>query len=87
MPARMSPHYLTLHTYLLVPLTPFVHSPPCCCSGMDFYVVLDRPGYNVAKRRQRLSRVGVQHKVTKEDAMKWFQTKFEGVVLNKSHAL
>ena len=54
-------------------------------AGMDFYVVLDRAGYRVAKRRQRLSRVGVQHKVTREDAIKWFQTKFEGVVLNKQH--
>jgi hypothetical protein len=54
-------------------------------AGMDFYVVLDRAGYRVAKRRQQLSRVGVQHKVTKEDAIKWFQTKFEGVVLNKQH--
>jgi large subunit ribosomal protein L11e len=51
---------------------------------MDFYVVLERPGYRVARRRQRLSRVGVQHRVTKDDAMKWFQTKFEGVVLNKA---
>jgi len=23
--------------------------------------------------------------VTKEDSIKWFQTKFEGVVLNKAH--
>ena len=53
-------------------------------SGMDFYVVLDRPGYRVAKRRQRQARVGIQHRLTKEDAMKWFQQKFDGVVLNKS---
>jgi large subunit ribosomal protein L11e len=52
-------------------------------AGMDFYVVLDRAGYRVAKRRQRLAKVGVQHRVTKEDAIKWFQTKFEGIVHNK----
>lgn len=40
---------------------------------MDFYVVLERPGYRVAKRRQRLAKVGVQHRVTKEDSIKWFQ--------------
>lgn len=51
---------------------------------MDFYIVLERRGYRVAKRRKQLSRVGVGHRVTKDDAMKWFQTKFEGVVLNKS---
>jgi large subunit ribosomal protein L11e len=51
---------------------------------MDFYVVLDRPGYRVAKRRKQQARVGIQHRLTKEDAMKWFQQKFDGVVLNKS---
>lgn len=29
--------------------------------------------------------VGVHHRVQKEDSIKWFQTKFEGVVLNKLH--
>jgi hypothetical protein len=38
------------------------------------------------RRRSRHSRVGVQHRLTREDAIKWFQTKFEGVVLNKAHA-
>ncbi len=37
--------------------------------GMDFYVVLERPGYRVARRR-RTARVGVQHRVTKDDAIK-----------------
>ena len=59
---------------------------PCChAAGMDFYVVLERPGYRVAKRRRCKTVVGTQHKVTKDDAIKWFQTKFEGVVLNKAH--
>lgn len=40
-------------------------------SGMDFYVVLERPGYRVARRRRILSRVGVQHRIAKEDAIKW----------------
>lgn len=38
---------------------------------MDFYVQLDRPGYRVRARRARKTRVGVQHRVTKEDAIKW----------------
>ncbi len=46
---------------------------------MDFFVVLDRAGYRVAKRRRCLAKVGVQHRVTRDDAIKWFQTKFEGV--------
>ena len=40
-------------------------------AGMDFYVVLERPGYRVGRRRRAVSTVGIQHKVTKEDSMKW----------------
>ena len=38
---------------------------------MDFYVVLDRAGYRVAKRRKCVQHVGTPHKITKEDAIKW----------------
>ena len=41
--------------------------------GMDFYVVLNRPGYRVAKRKAKCAKIGYQHKVTKTDAVKWFQ--------------
>lgn len=54
---------------------------------MDFFVVLERAGYRVSRRRRCKNRVGVQHRVTKEEAMKWFQTKFEGVLLNKAHTI
>lgn len=47
----------------------------CCLfvlwPGMDFYVALERPGFRVARRRRIHNRVGVQHRITKEDAMKW----------------
>lgn len=43
--------------------------------GMDFYVVLARPGYNIAYRRRKKSRVGFKHRLTKADAQKWFQQK------------
>ena len=60
------------------------YDPSTGIYGMDFYVVLERPGYRVSRRRQQHARVGYPHKVTKEDAVKWFQTKFEGVVVNKA---
>ena len=41
--------------------------------GMDFYIVLNRPGYRVAKRKAKCAKIGYQHKVTKTDAVKWFQ--------------
>lgn len=45
--------------------------PLYALAGMDFYVCLERPGYRVARRRKMKTRVGVQHKVTKDDAIKW----------------
>ena len=50
---------------------------------MDFYVCLERPGFRVARRRRCKNRVGFKHRVTKADSMKWFQQKFEGVILEK----
>ncbi|CAM6103594.1 unnamed protein product [Calypogeia fissa] len=52
--------------------------------GMDFYMVLESPEYRVGRRRRAKSCVGIQYRVTREDAMKWFQVKYEGVILNKS---
>nr|CAB3475835.1 unnamed protein product [Digitaria exilis] len=62
------------------------YDPSTGIYGMDFYVVLERAGYRVARRRRCKARVGIQHRVTKEDAMKWFQVKYEGVILNKAQA-
>jgi large subunit ribosomal protein L11e len=45
---------------------------------MDFYVVLGRRGNRVGRRKHQLNRVGAPHRLTKEDAMKWFQTTYEG---------
>merc|ERR1711885_22217 len=51
--------------------------------GMDFYVCLERKGFRVVRRRRCKSRIGAPHRISKEDAIKWFQQKFEGVVLEK----
>jgi large subunit ribosomal protein L11e len=49
--------------------------------GMDFYVVMGRPGQRVARRKQKKARVGFQHKVKKEDTMAWFKQRFDGILL------
>jgi len=51
--------------------------------GMDFYVVLGRPGFRVTRRRRARGKVGLQHRVTKDESIKWFEDKFDGVVLRK----
>merc|ERR1712084_69874 len=57
------------------------YDPSIGIFGMDFYVVLGRPGARIAKRRRARSRVGFPHKLTKEDAQKWFQQKYDGILL------
>jgi len=52
---------------------------------MDFFVVLERPGFRVSRRRKCQKKVGKSHKLTKTDAMKWFQQKFEGVILARAY--
>jgi len=49
--------------------------------GMDYYVVLGRPGYNVPKKRRAYGKLGHKHRVTKDESMKWFQQKYDGVIL------
>lgn len=51
--------------------------------GMDFYVVLGRKGNRVARRKLQQSRVGYSHKLKKDDAIRWFQTKYEGIVMEE----
>jgi large subunit ribosomal protein L11e len=51
------------------------YDPSIGIYGLDFYVVLGRPGFNVCHRRQQTGKVGFGHRLTKEDAMKWFQQK------------
>ena len=58
------------------------YDPSIGIYGMDFYVVLGRPGTSVRQRRRKTGRVGAPHRLHKEDAMKWFQTKYDGIILN-----
>lgn len=49
--------------------------------GMDFYIVLARPGGRIAKRHRSPAPLGVSHRISKEEAIKWFQAKYDGVVI------
>jgi len=47
------------------------YDPSVGIYGMDFYVVLARPGYRVAQKKYKKARVGVNHRIGKEDAKTW----------------
>merc|ERR1712060_601002 len=58
------------------------YDPSTGIYGMDFYVHLSRPGLRVQYRKLRRGKVGFAHRLKKEDGMKWFQTKYDGIILN-----
>ena len=49
--------------------------------GMDFYVILARPGGRVSKKKHCRGRLGKYQKVTKEDAKQWFTEKCAGTII------
>jgi len=59
------------------------YDPAIGIYGMDFYVVMGRPGNRIARRKHRQSVVGNHHKTTKEDTIQWFKQKYDADVLNK----
>ncbi|KAJ2738418.1 60S ribosomal protein L11, partial [Coemansia sp. BCRC 34301] len=51
--------------------------------GMDFYVVMGRPGFRVSRRKHAPSRIGAPHRINKQETMEWYKKKFDGIVLQK----
>ena len=56
------------------------YDPSTGIYGMDFYVVLGRRGERVAQRKHAPGKVGPGHRVTKEEAIKWFEKTHDGIV-------
>lgn len=59
------------------------YDPSIGIYGMDFFVVLGRAGFRVSRRKRCQNKVGIHHKLAKEDAVNWFKQQFDGIVLNK----
>lgn len=53
------------------------YDPDIGIFGMDVNIVLERPGHRVSRRRQRSSKVGLKHRVGREESMHWFQERYE----------
>ncbi len=52
------------------------YDPAIGILGMNVSVLLERPGYGVARRGRRASRVGRSHLVTKDEALQYFKDNF-----------
>ncbi|KAJ3349329.1 60S ribosomal protein L11 [Entophlyctis luteolus] len=59
------------------------YDPSIGIYGMDFYVVMGRPGNRVARKKAKHGRVGFPHRLTKEETIAWYKKRFDGIVLNK----
>ncbi|RKP04759.1 60S ribosomal protein L11 [Thamnocephalis sphaerospora] len=59
------------------------YDPSIGIYGMDFFVVMGRPGFRICRRKRQSAKVGFAHRVTKEESIKWFKQRFDGIVLNK----
>uniref|UniRef100_A0A3Q4HPA6 Ribosomal protein L11 n=1 Tax=Neolamprologus brichardi TaxID=32507 RepID=A0A3Q4HPA6_NEOBR len=50
-------------------------SPVCCVQ------VLGRPGFSIADKKRKRGRIGFKHRIRKEESMRWFQQKYDGIIL------
>ena len=49
--------------------------------GMDFFVVLKRPGARVSRRKHGQSRIGNNQKISQEEAQEWFKRTYDGTLI------
>ena len=56
------------------------YDPAIGILGMNVSILLERPGYRVARRSRRRSKVGKAHFVSKEDAMEYFRKNFGATI-------
>jgi len=56
------------------------YDPEIGILGMNVSILLQRPGYRVARRLRRASRVGRGHVVSREEAIEFFRSRFGAVV-------
>uniref|UniRef100_A0A2I2ZYN5 Large ribosomal subunit protein uL5 n=1 Tax=Gorilla gorilla gorilla TaxID=9595 RepID=A0A2I2ZYN5_GORGO len=61
------------------------YDPSIGIYGLDFYVVLGRPGFSIADKKRRTGCIGAKHRISKEEAMRWFQQKYDGIILPASY--
>ncbi|XP_032496367.1 LOW QUALITY PROTEIN: 60S ribosomal protein L11-like [Phocoena sinus] len=57
------------------------YDPSIGIYGLDFCVVLGRPGFSIVDKKHRTGCIGAKHRISKEEAMCWFQQKYDGIIL------
>merc|ERR1711862_266742 len=49
--------------------------------GMDFYVVLQKAGYRVSRRKRCRSKIGNSQRISAEEAKNWFKSQYDGLLI------
>lgn len=52
------------------------YDPEVGILGMDVCVTLERPGYSIKKRKNKKSKIGRKHLITKNEIIEWLKNKF-----------
>lgn len=63
-----------IHEHIDIPGTRY--NPEIGIFGMDVSAVLTRPGYRIARKSRKSSRIGKSHRITKDDAIEFFRQQF-----------
>jgi large subunit ribosomal protein L11e len=56
------------------------YDPAIGIYGMDFYCCMTRPGERVTRRRRCKSTIGSRHRINRDETVKWFKQRFDGIV-------
>ena len=52
------------------------YNPDIGIFGMDVNIVLNRPGYRIAKKSRKSAKIGKMHRINREEAIEFFKQKY-----------
>ena len=63
-----------IHEHIDIPGTKY--NPEIGIFGMDVNIVLNRPGYRIAKKSRKSAKIGKMHRISREEAIEFFKQKY-----------
>ena len=63
-----------IHEHIDIPGTKY--NPEIGIFGMDINIVLNRPGYRIARKSRRSAKIGKTHRINREEAIQFFKEEY-----------
>lgn len=63
-----------IHEHIDIPGTKY--NPEIGIFGMDVNIVLNRPGYRIAKKSRKSAKIGKMHRINRKEAIEFFKQKY-----------